>query len=174
MALGSQTAHCHEPYPGTDDYSVLPYQPKTLVEMAPRGRENGFKLAIHAFGDEANSLTFKTLAEGPNPLPGSIIEHAQLLDLADLPLFEKLGLIASVQPQNMVDDRETCAKFWRGREHRTWAFRSIIDGGIPMKLGSDCPVAPREPWDALAVCITRAPVGESPMCAEQVIDLETV
>jgi predicted amidohydrolase YtcJ len=172
-SLGSQTAYCHEPYPGTEDYGIFPYQPKTFAEMARRGRENGFKLAIHAIGDEANSLTFKTLAEGPNPLPGSTIEHAQLLDFADLPLFKKLGLIASVQPQHMVDDRETCAKFWPGREHRAWAFRSIIDAGIPMKLGSDCPVAQMQPWDALAVCITRAAAGESPMCAEQIIDLET-
>jgi predicted amidohydrolase YtcJ len=141
--------------------------------MTRRGTENGFKLAIHAIGDEANSLCFKTLVEGPRPLPGSTVEHAQLLNFADLPLFKRLGLTASVQPQHMVDDRDTCAKFWPGREGRAWAFRSIVDAGIPMKLGSDCPVAPMQPWDAMAVCLTRAAVGDSPLCAEQIIDLET-
>jgi predicted amidohydrolase YtcJ len=172
-SLGSQTAYCHDPYPNTDDYGICPYPPKTLAQMTRRGTEQGFKLAIHAIGDEANSLTFRTLAEGPRPLPGSTIEHAQLLDFADLPVFKSLGLIASVQPQHMVDDRDTCAKFWPGREDRAWAFRSIVDAGIPMKMGSDCPVAPMQPWDAMAVCLTRAAVGDSPMCADQIIDLET-
>lgn len=172
-SLGSQTAYCHDPYPNTDDYGMFPYQPKTLGEMTRHGTEKGFKLAIHAIGDEANSLSLKTMSEGPRPLAGSTIEHAQLLDFNDLPLFKQLGLIASVQPQHLVDDRDTCAKFWPGREDRAWAFRSIVDAGIPMKLGSDCPVAPMQPWDAMAVCLTRAAVGDEPMCAEQIIDLET-
>ena len=173
-SLGSQTAYCHDPYPNSTNHGVLAYPPRTLAEVIERGCKNGFRMAIHAIGDEANHLALKTISEAPKLLPGSTIEHAQLLDFDDLPLFASLGLIASIQPCHLVDDRALCHKFWPGREGRAYAFKSIVDAGIPIKLGSDTPVAPLQPWEAIAVAITRAGEHEdSPFCGEQIIDLET-
>lgn len=173
-SLGSQTAYCHEVYPDTDNHGILAVPPPSLAEVIKRGCDNGFKMAIHAIGDHANHLTLKTISESPKLLPGSTIEHAQLLDFDDLPLFSRLGLIASIQPCHLVDDRQLCHKFWPGREGRAYAFKSIVDAGVPIKLGSDTPVAPLQPWEALAVAITRAGKGEtSAFCAEQIIDIAT-
>lgn len=172
-SLGSQTAYCHDPYPGTSDYGIFAHEPRTLAEMTAQGTKHGFRLAVHAIGDNANHLVLETLADGPKPVPGSSIEHAQLLDFDDLPSFRQLGLIASIQPTHLVDDRELCHRFWPGREHRAYPFKAIVDAGIPIKLGSDCPIAPLQPWEAMAVAISRAGVGEEPFCAEQTIDLLT-
>ena len=173
-SLGSQTAFCHDAYPNTSNHGIFAYQPKTLREMIQRGAKHGFEMAIHAIGDQANHLTLRAIADSPPLLPGSTIEHAQLLDFDDLPLFKSLGLIASIQPRHLVDDRDLCHKFWPGRQRRAYAFKSIVDAGIPIKMGSDAPVAPLQPWEALAVAITRAGEGETtPFCAEQIIDLET-
>ena len=173
-SLGSQTAYCHEAYPGTINHGILAHPPRTLAEMIKRGCDNGFKMAVHAIGDQANHLTLKTIAASAPLLPGSTIEHAQLLDFDDLPLFSSLGLIASIQPCHLVDDRQLCHKFWPGREGRAYAFKSIVDAGIQIKLGSDTPVAPLQPWEALAVAITRAGEGEAtPFREEQIIDIET-
>lgn len=159
-SLGSQTAYCHDPYPGsTDNYGLFAHEPKTLAEMTAHGTRHGFRLAVHAIGDNANHLVLRTLADGPPPLQGSSIEHAQLLDFSDLPLFRRLGLIASIQPTHLVDDRELCHRFWPGREHRAYPFKAIVDAGIPIKMGSDCPIAPLQPWEAMAVAISRAGVG---------------
>ena len=87
-SLGSRTAHCHAPYPGTNDYGLFYYTPDTLAEMIEKGATNGFRLAIHAIGDKANHLTLKTLDDVSrhHAIPaGSSIEHAQLLDPAELP-----------------------------------------------------------------------------------------
>jgi len=92
-SLGSQTAYCHEVYPGTDDHGLLAHPPRTLSDMIKRGTEHGFKMAVHAIGDQANHLALETIAAGPPPLPRSTIEHAQLLDFDDLPLFSQLGQI---------------------------------------------------------------------------------
>ncbi|WRT69898.1 uncharacterized protein IL334_006889 [Kwoniella shivajii] len=175
-SLGSQTAFCHDHYPGSpDNFGLLAYKPQTLADMIQRGIDNGFRLAVHAIGDHANRLTLQTIANASSPpLPGSTIEHAQLLDFDDLPLFKSLGLIASIQPCHLVDDRDLCHKFWPGREHRAYAFRSIVDAGVPIKMGSDCPIAPLQPWEAMAVAISRAGQGDekNPFCEEQIIDLE--
>ena len=173
-SLGSQTAFCHDVYPDTDNHGIFAYPQRTLSEMIHRGARHNFKMAVHAIGDHANHLTLSTIAQGPKLRSGSTIEHAQLLDFNDLPLFASLGLIASIQPCHLVDDRQLCHKFWPGREGRAYPFKSIVDAGIPIKLGSDTPVAPLQPWEAIAVAITRAGEHESsPFCAEQIIDVET-
>ena len=175
-SLGSQTAFCHDVYPGTTNHGVCVYSPPALADMIARGVRHDFRMAIHAIGDRANHLVLETLAAGsvPRLRQGSTIEHAQLLDLSDLKLFADLGLVASIQPCHLVDDRELCHKFWPGREGRAYAFKSIVDAGIPIRLGSDAPVAPLHPWEAIAVAISRAGENDhSPFCLEQIIDVET-
>ena len=159
-SLGSRTAYCHEPYPGTNNYGMWAYEEKTLKAMSEHAVTNGFRLAVHAIGDKAIHLTLKSLASMKTPpLPGSTIEHAQLLSFEDIDLFRDLGLAASIQPVHMIDDKELCEKFWPSREHRAFAFASMAKAGIPLKLGSDCPVAPLQPWEAMAVAISRTTPG---------------
>ncbi|WVW78649.1 hypothetical protein I302_100609 [Kwoniella bestiolae CBS 10118] len=177
-SLGSQTAFCHSAYPGSkDNHGIYYYPPSTLSQMIENGLKYNFRFAIHAIGDQANHLTLITISNASSNLRlGSTIEHAQLLDFeVDLPIFKRLGLIASIQPSHLVDDRELCHKFWPGREHRAYAFKSIVDAGIPIKLGSDAPIAPMNPWEALAVCITRAGEGDesNPFVKGEILDLET-
>jgi predicted amidohydrolase YtcJ len=171
--LGSQTAYCHEPYPGTHDHGIFPYAQSTLAEMIHKGTSHQFRMAIHAIGDEANKIVLQTLADSLiPPLPGTTIEHAQLLDFADIPYFVKLGLIASVQPAHLVDDRETCLKYWPGREGRAWALKTLGDAGVGMKFGSDSPVTDLNPWEAMAVAISRAGQGKAALSVEQSVGLD--
>ncbi|TXT10594.1 hypothetical protein VHUM_02099 [Vanrija humicola] len=177
-SLGSQTAFCCDHYPGNpDNRGILAFQGDEIDALCLRATTGGLRLAVHAIGDDALRLVLDKLekhsAAGSHPLRGSTIEHAQLVHLDDLPRFHKLGLIASIQPRHLVDDRELCHKFWPGREPRAYAFKAIVDAGIPIKLGSDCPVAQLDPWEALACAITRAGPGEQPFVKEQIIDLET-
>ncbi|GAA6016676.1 hypothetical protein JCM11491_000203 [Sporobolomyces phaffii] len=162
-SLGSRTAFCCDPYPGEPtNFGRLEVPASTLKDLAEKATRNGLRLAVHAIGDEANRLTLETLASiSPRPLPGSSIEHAQLLALGDIPLFTRLGLIASVQPCHLVDDRELAAKFWPGRTDRAYAFASLVAAGVELKLGSDAPVAPIDPWDAIAVAVSRTARGEA-------------
>ncbi|RSH78665.1 uncharacterized protein EHS24_002394 [Apiotrichum porosum] len=181
-SLGSQTAFCCDPYPGTTDRGILVYDDKAVQELAEKGHAAGLRLAVHAIGDDALHSTLTALEaaarNGCPPLPHSTIEHAQLLDAkaADVPLFKSLGLVASIQPRHLVDDRDLCHAYWPGREGRAYAFRTLHDAGIPLRLGSDCPVAPLQPWDAIACAMTRNGAGDEASAAfhpEQCIDVAT-
>lgn len=175
-SLGSRTAFCHQPYPGTQDFGEWVYEDETLKGMALKATRNGFKLAVHALGDKAISKTLEVLGSLPvKPLAGSSIEHAQLLRTEDTKVFKQLGLVASVQPSHMIDDRPLCHTFWPGREERAFAYRSMVDAGIPLRLGSDCPVAPLQPWEAMAVAVGRTEKGheQEPWHKEQAIDVRT-
>jgi len=172
--LGSQTAYCHQPYPNTDDHGLFTYTQADLAARIKKGTENGFRMAVHAIGDKANGIVLKTLDENPKrPLQGTTIEHAQLLEYEDIPMFKKLGLIASVQPAHLVDDRETCLKYWPGREGRAWALKSLVDEGVELKFGSDAPVTELDPWEAMAVAISRSGHGKAPLSVEQSVKIET-
>lgn len=134
---------------------------KTLREMATFATTHNFTLAVHGIGDKANSLVLETFAAlDPPPLAGSSIEHAQLLSWSDLPLFKSLNLVASVQPEHLNDDKELADRFWAGRTERAFAYQTLLDAGIPLVLGSDAPVAPLEPWGAMAAAISRERAGE--------------
>lgn len=110
--------------------------------MLEYGVKHNLRLAVHAIGDKANKRTLSAFAAlDPPPRAGSSIEHAQLLLLdEDLALFGKLGIIASIQPEHLCDDIDLCERFWPGMTHRAFPYRSLVDAGAKIRLGSDCPV----------------------------------
>ena len=129
--------------------------------MFMRGTENGLRLAVHAIGDKANATVLDILSTLPKrPLPDSTIEHAQLLRWSDVPRFNELGLAASVQPQHLCDDRELTERFWPHDAERTYVFRSLDEAKCELRLGSDAPIAPLDPWLAMAAAVTRSRAGE--------------
>lgn len=70
---------------------------------------------MHAIGDKANQQVideFERLG-----VPGTI-EHAQLVSAEDFARFGQLGLVASVQPEHAMDDRDVADRFWKGRTER--------------------------------------------------------
>lgn len=160
-SLGARTAYCHDPYPDTADHGLWIYPTTTLRSMANYGTQHSLTLAIHAIGDLANDLVLETFASlSPPPLPGSSIEHAQLLTTPSFPLFAALSLIASVQPEHLLDDQELVARFWPGREGRAFAFHDLEKAGARIRLGSDAPVAALDPWGSMAAAVSRERKGE--------------
>ncbi len=160
-SLNTRTAFCHEPYAdavpvgGTlpaDARGALNLDPADLAEALARATRGGLTVAVHAIGDAAlDSALVEVVRAGAR---GSI-EHAQLLS-ADAPArMAALGLTASVQPAHLLDDREAIARCWPDRSDRCYAFRALIDAGVPLALGSDAPVSPLDPWLAIAAAVHR-------------------
>ncbi|MDO8336826.1 MAG: amidohydrolase family protein [Microcella sp.] len=167
-SLNTRTAYCCDPYPEEAEhpYGLLTVPPCDLHPLLARASEAGFALAVHAIGDGANKVAldvFQKLGRGGR------IEHAQLLHDSDLARFAALGVIASVQPEHAMDDRDVAERYWPGRTRRAFALRSLLDAGATIVLGSDAPVAPLDPWVAIAAATTRARDGRDPFHREQAI-----
>ena len=119
---------------------------------------------MHAIGDHANSLVldaFETVGCGGR------VEHAQLLAARDIPRFAELGVEVSVQPEHLLDDRDVTDRYWPGRTHLAYAFRSLLDAGARLRFGSDAPVAPLDPWVTMAAAVSRTRGGREPWHPEQ-------
>lgn len=157
-SLNTRTAYCWDPYPGLDAHAahgcgVSSIPVSELRELLVRARAGGIEAAVHAIGDRANTEVLDTFEE--LGMPG-IIEHAQLVRTDDFARFARLGLIASVQPEHAMDDRDVADRYWAGRTDRAFAFGSLHAAGVALRLGSDAPVAPLDPWHAIASAVARS------------------
>ncbi|BDZ49980.1 amidohydrolase [Frondihabitans sucicola] len=163
-SLNTRTAYCHDPYPGHGGVGVASFTPEELVGLLRKASAAGLVPAVHAIGDHANSLALDAFeAVGC----GGSIEHAQLVRFADIARFARLGLIASVQPEHAMDDRDIAEVYWEGRTDRAFPLETLSAAGVQLRLGSDAPVAPLDPWIAMAAAVTRSRDGREPWHPEQ-------
>lgn len=159
-ALGSRGAWLKAPYadePGNRGLRLL--DDTRLRNLMSRANFVGYQLAVHAIGDAANSAVLDAYAEiapAYGPRLGNRIEHAQVLDLADIPRFRALGVTASVQPIHATSDRTMAeARLDPGRLKGAYAWRSLRDAGALLAFGSDAPVEPVNPFLGLHAATTR-------------------
>lgn len=171
-SLNTRTAWCFDPYPGlgADDHpygiATVPYD--ELVPLMTRASGAGITPAVHAIGDQANARVLDAFeAVGCR---GSI-EHAQLLRRTDVARFAELGIMASVQPEHAMDDRDVADRYWSGRTDRAFMLAELAAAGVELALGSDAPVAPLDPWIAISAAVGRARDGREPWHPEQSLEV---
>lgn len=173
-SLNTRTAWCWDPYPGADPQhahacGVQSVPVDELRRLLVRAQEGGILPAVHAIGDRANTEVIAVFEE--LGMPG-IIEHAQLVRDEDFARFARAGLIASVQPEHAMDDRDIADLHWAGRTARAFAFGSLHRSGAALRLGSDAPVAPLDPWHAIAAATARSRGDRDAWHPEQRLPLE--
>jgi predicted amidohydrolase YtcJ len=83
------------------------------------------------------------------------LEHTQLTTHDDVHRMAALGVAASVQPAHLLDDRDVTAQCWPDRVDRCFLFASMLRAEVTLLLGSDAPVAPLNPWLAMAAAVHR-------------------
>jgi predicted amidohydrolase YtcJ len=162
-ALGSRGAALLEPYaddPGNLGLLVTPRE--RLLEAARLALEKGFQVATHAIGDRANRLVLdvyeQALGErGDVRDPRFRIEHAQILDAADIPRFGRLGVLASMQGIHCPSDRP-----WAPRRlgmdrinEGAYAWRKLLASGARILNGTDAPVEDVSPIRNFHATVTR-------------------
>ncbi len=166
-ALGSRGAALKAPYadePGTKGLPLL--TPAQLRNLMSRAAMDGFQTAVHAIGDAANAEVLAAIEELSESYQGDRrwrIEHAQIIDPADIPMLGKHGVIASVQPLHQTSDRLMAeARLGPDRLAGAYAWRSILAAGGRLAFGSDAPVEPADPWSGMAAAITRTDAKGEP------------
>ncbi len=159
-ALGSRGAWLKRPYTDDPDNTGLPLQSSTqLRNLMSRAALDKFQLAIHAIGDAANAEVLAAIDEMSLTYTGDRrwrIEHAQIVDTADLDKFGEHGIIASMQPVHQTSDRTMAERrLDPPRLEGAYAWRSIERNGGKLAFGSDAPVESPDPFAGLAAAISR-------------------
>lgn len=172
-SLNTRSAYCSTPYSGITPptYGVMSYSSQQIEDYMRLATEHGFDIACHAIGDEANTIVLNAAAA--THAHGSV-EHAQMLKPSDVPRFAALGLDASVQPQHAMDDRDVITRFWANPAGIPYAFRALHEADARLRMGSDAPVAPLDPWLAIsAAAFGTESSDREPFQPEQCLSVQT-
>ena len=84
------------------------------------------------------------------------LEHVEMIDADGVRLLADLGVSASVQPAFDAcwggDSGMYAERLGQERVRGMNPFRTMLDAGVRLALGSDSPVTPFAPWEAIRAC----------------------
>ncbi|HWI86606.1 MAG TPA: amidohydrolase [Sphingomonas sp.] len=159
-ALGSRGAWLKRPYSDMASTRGLQFlDDAKLRNLMSRATMDGFQVAVHAIGDAANAQVLDAIEELSATYDGDRrwrIEHAQIVDPADLPRFASHGIIASMQPTHATSDHVMAVRrLGADRLRGAYAWKTMLDNHVPLAFGSDYPVESPNPFPGLADAVTR-------------------
>jgi predicted amidohydrolase YtcJ len=165
-ALGSRGAALLGPYSDAPDTSgFLTVKAEELRPMLVAALQKGIQVETHAIGDRANRFildeyeaAFKAVPSAQRKIaePRWRVEHAQIVNPADIPRFAKLGVIPSMQPSHAIGDLFFAPKrLGIERLAGAYAWESFIKSGVVVPGGSDAPVERGEPMIEFYAAVAR-------------------
>ena len=166
-SIGSRTAHLREPYLDGPDPSHRGHGYLTVDQIAAHVAActaAGLQAGFHVIGDAAVETVldgFRAAAEqvGIDRVRASRhrLEHVEMVDDAAVRTLVELGVHASVQPAFEAwwggDDGMYAVRLGAARSLAANPFASMAAAGVSVALGSDSPVTPFAPWEAVRACI---------------------
>ncbi len=165
-AMGSRGAALLEPYSDRPDSAgLLIHEPDELAAAATLLHAAGHQVTIHAIGDRGNRVALDAIAaaQGDDTSRRHRIEHAQVVHEDDWPRFAQLGVTASMQPTHATSDMPWAEdRLGPDRIQRSYAWRSLIESGAHLALGSDAPVESVNPFWGLYSAVARADHAGAP------------
>jgi predicted amidohydrolase YtcJ len=165
-ALGSRGAALLEPYSDAPDTSgFLTVKAEELRPMLIDALRKGIQVETHAIGDRANRFILDEYETALKAVPSDErkvndhrwrVEHAQIVNPADIPRFAKLGIIPSMQPSHAIGDLFFApSRLGIPRLAGAYAWQSFIKSGVVVPGGSDAPVERGEPMIEFYAAVAR-------------------
>lgn len=166
-ALGPRTAWMLAPFENEpDNTGIAVTDEAAMAEIVARATAAGIAVVTHAIGDRANRMVLDALEASRKAGKGlhlrHRIEHAQVLDPADIPRFTELGVIPSMQPIHATQDMLLSDKHWGSRSRYAYAWRSLQQTGAPLAFGSDAPVETPDVIQGIHAAVTRCRADGTP------------
>lgn len=178
-SLGARTALLRDGYRDNPDWKgVAVHGPQELVELMGAAHRARMDLAVHTIGDGALEQLCRAVehlqAQDPWPQARHGAVHAQITAPALLAQMKALGLQAYIQPIFIEADMGIITqRVGEQRAKDCYNWRSMLELGIPVSGGSDCPVEPFDVLDNVRAAVTRQDrAGKRTYLPEQALSLE--
>ena len=162
-ALGSRGAAMLDGYSDRPEWTgLMILSEEDIYRISDRALTAGYQVAAHAIGDRANRETLNAFEKafakhGEASDPRFRIEHAQILDRADIRRFAQLGVVAAMQGVHATSDMPWIAE--RVGEDRTaegaYVWAKLLGSGVRIANGTDAPVESLSALDCFYASITR-------------------
>ena len=161
-SLGSGSAALLEPYSDNqNNRGILICSQEDLNNKMINAYEKGMQPAIHAIGDKALEMTISSIENTLKLFPYNgqrfRIIHAQLINKGLLERMKKLPLVVDIQPSFVSSDLHWLKD--RLGENRLkqggYVWKTMLDAGLILTGGSDCPVESYNPFEGIFAAVTR-------------------
>jgi len=157
-ALGSRGAALKKPYADSNShYGKFITSKDSIEKLAYKLATTPFQMNTHAIGDDANKAVLNAYRKALvfSDDPRWRIEHAQIIDTADIQLFNR-KIIPSVQPTHATSDMYW-AKDRLGSERLqgAYAYKALLNQSGRITLGTDFPVEEVSPIKTFYAAVTR-------------------
>jgi len=157
-------------YGDRPDYDCEPlFTREAFDAVATKADSLGLQVAVHAIGSAAvrQTLDGYEAAIKANGKRDSRhrIEHIEIIHPDDIPRFQELGVVASMQPVHVPGGscfplEPTVTRLGEDRWKYAYAWRTIKDAGARMVFATDWPISPVSPFECIQNALTRKPWGE--------------
>ena len=165
-ALGSRGACLLQPYSDrANHYGFLLSNAEHYDSVASWCFKNGWQMNTHAIGDSGNRVILSTYGKYLTPTNDLRwrIEHAQVVNPADIQLFGKHRIIPSVQPTHATSDMYWAAdRLGTDRIPHAYAYKTLLEQNKWIPLGTDFPVEDISPFKTFYAAVFRQDGNEWP------------
>lgn len=159
-SLGARTALLRAPYaddPSTSGIGTI--EPDALADLVGTAVKGGMQATIHAIGDGAIERVLDAYEpfcrNGENPMRLGIV-HVQITDRPLLERMAAMGVLAHIQPIFLHYDMHVVAdRVGEALASTSYAFKTMLNLGIPTSLGTDSPVEDINAIDNLYCAVNR-------------------
>ncbi|MEI7032061.1 amidohydrolase [Streptomyces pratensis] len=159
-SLGSHTACLHEPYADGAHTGTAHLDEARIAAHVAACTEAGLQAGFHAIGDAAVHAVVAGVRAAADRLglarvraARHRVEHAEMLTPTTIAAFAELGLTASVQPAFDAawggPDGMYAQRLGAERAATLNPYAALLRAGVPLAFGSDSPVTPLGPWEAV-------------------------
>ncbi len=175
--LASRTAALSKPYlADNQNKGTLLCNADELGKMAKNIVDKGFQLVVHAMGDKAVDAALDAV-ESLEEKGRHRIDPAALLNPGLIQRIKKLKVVVSVQP--LVASSEFSvydAMEHLGEERSRWLYplKTLVNEGVFVCGGSDCPMEPLNPLLSIQSAVTRRFFPEEQLTIDDALRMYTV
>lgn len=160
-SVGARTALMKEPYsddPGNYGFQV--FDKEALSRFFKAAGESGMQIAVHGIGDRSIEITADLINEVNNGKKGNPdrhgIVHAQYANMAILEKMKNGDILAYIQPVFVGSDMDIAeSRVGKERLDKAYAWKTMLDMGIKVSGGSDCPVESFNIMENIYYAVTR-------------------
>ncbi len=178
-SLGSRTAHLSVPYIGDEEnrgFSL--FTKEQFNSLCSYANENGMQIAVHAIGDACLDSVLDALENALNEHPRSDhrhgIVHCQISRPDQLERMIRLKLHIYAQSIFLDYDNHIVEKLVpKPLSETSYNWKTLLDGGLTVSNGSDCPVELPDVMKGIECAVTRRSMdGTGPYLIDQAFSIK--
>ncbi len=175
--LDSKTAALQKPYSDDpDNQGKINCTEQELAVCLSQVLALGLQPVIHAMGDRAIDTALTVIEQSPKKVRFRI-EQAAVLNRQIISRLKVQDVVVSVQPRMVPTEFEVWSALKHlGAERASWLhpLKALLNAGIKVAGGSDCPMEPLNPLLGIQDAVTRKSFPEQRLTVEEALRMYTL